>query len=185
MRNISKAAMTAAKIVEVLHWIGAICMAALLVCSLTAKDWLNGLLDSGVLEYNTGFFKTYGFEIGVSDGSGGLTMTAVAMFSVAGILLLSLMAMVFRNAYLIIKNSRGGTPFQEDNARMVKEIGIFYISMPIIGLTLSWISRLIIDVESAEISMDMGGFITGLLILCLTQVFSRGIKLEEDVEGLL
>ena len=107
-------------------------MAALLVCSLTAKDWLNGLLDSGVLEYNTGFFKTYGFEIGVSDGSGGLTMTAVAMFSVAGILLLSLMAMVFRNAYLIIKNSRGGTPFQEDNARMVKEIGIFYISMPII-----------------------------------------------------
>lgn len=68
---------------------------------------------------------------------------------------------------------------------MVKEIGIFYISLPIIGLILSWISRLIIGVESAEISMDMGGFITGLLILCLTQVFSRGIKLEEDIEGLL
>jgi len=36
-----------------------------------------------------------------------------------------------------------------------------------------------------EISVDLEGFVWGLLVLCLTQYFAHGAQLENEVEGLL
>lgn len=184
MKNVSKAAMIAAKILELLHWIGGIVMIGLLVCTFAAKDWLVNLIGSSILEGDT-MLKVYGFEIAGADGNGTVLMSAVTMFSIAGALILPLMAMILRNVYLIIKKSESGTPFQKDNLRMVKEIGIFYILIPLISLTLSYIARLFVGVDFTETSADFDGFITGIVVLCLTQVFARGIELEKDVDGLL
>ena len=95
------------------------------------------------------------------------------------------MAMVFRNLYLIIKKSEGTTPFQKDNVRMLREIGIFTIAIPVIGFVMSVIARLAIGYEVAEISNSMDGFIMGIIVLCLTQFFAHGVELENDVDGLL
>ena len=81
--------------------------------------------------------------------------------------------------------SKGATPFQHDITRMVREIGIFYISVPVIGLIMSVIARMVIGYETAEISMSLSGLISGILILCLSQVFSYGMELQKDVDGLL
>ena len=68
---------------------------------------------------------------------------------------------------------------------MMKEIGIFAIAVPVIGFIMSVIIRLVTGVESAEISLDLGGILLGIIVLSLTQFFVHGAALEEDVDGLL
>ncbi|MCI8497508.1 MAG: hypothetical protein HFE85_04585, partial [Clostridiales bacterium] len=97
----------------------------------------------------------------------------------------SLMAMVFRNLYLIVKKSEDTTPFQKDNIRMLKEIGIFSIAVPIVGLIMSIIIRLVLGVDTVETSVRLDGFVMGIIVLCLTQFFAHGAELEKDVDGLL
>ena len=86
---------------------------------------------------------------------------------------------------LIIKKSEGRTPFQPDNVRMFREIGIFSIAVPVVGLIMSIIARIVIGVEVAEISNSFEGFVIGIVVLCITQFFAHGIELEKDVDGLL
>ena len=112
-------------------------------------------------------------------------MTSFMLFGIGAVIILSVMAMVFRNLHLIFKRSENASPFQKDNIRMMKEIGIFAIAVPVIGLVMSSIVRLVTGVETAEISVNMGGIFMGIIILCLTQFFVHGAELEKDVDGLL
>ena len=105
--------------------------------------------------------------------------------ALAAVVLPSLMAMIFRNLYLIIKRSESSTVFQADNIRMLREIGIFAISIPLAGLALSIVCRLILGTDTVETRVRLYGFSMGLVILCLTQFFARGVELEQDVEGLV
>lgn len=191
MERLNKVALVVSKILEVFHWIGEAGMLAVLVCSLVAGDWLENILTDGVSENGT-MLSTYGFELMAVNADGTVNMKAVMLFSIGAIMILGLMAMVFRNIYLIIKTAKGGTwfangstPFQKDIVRMVREIGIFYIAVPVVGLAMSVISRLMLGAETAEISMSLEGFVTGLIILCLSQIFSYGMQLQRDVDGLL
>ena len=109
-----------------------------------------------------------------------------AVFNVNGaVLILALMAMIFRNLNLIIKKSEGTTPFQPDNVRMFREIGIFSIAVPVVGLIMSIITRLVLGAEAAEVSNNFSGLVIGIVVLCITQFFAHGIELEKDVDGLL
>lgn len=61
------------------------------------------------------------------------------------------MAMVFRNVYLIFRTAKGktwfakgDTPFQKDIVRMVREIGIFYLAVPIVSLLMSVVAVLVL-----------------------------------------
>ena len=62
---------------------------------------------------------------------------------------------------------------------------IFAISIPLAGLALSTVCRLILGTDTVETSVRLYGFSMGLVILCLTQFFARGVELEQDVEGLV
>ena len=66
-----------------------------------------------------------------------------------------------------------------------KYIGIFAIAVPVIGLVMSVITRLVIGVENVEISIDMASIFMGVIVLGLKQFFVHGASLEEDVDGLL
>ena len=112
-------------------------------------------------------------------------MTVLFLFGIGAIMILSFMAMVFRNINLIIKKSEDSTPFQADNIRMLKEIGIYAIAIPVISLIMSVVCRVILGVDAVETSVNVYGFSMGIIILCLTQFFVYGARLEKDVEGLL
>ncbi|MBQ3127939.1 MAG: DUF2975 domain-containing protein, partial [Clostridia bacterium] len=129
--------------------------------------------------------EVYGFEVNAPVVNGNTDMTSFMLFGIGAVIILAVMAMVFRNLHLIFKKSENGTPFQKDNIRMMKEIGIFAIAVPVIGLIMSIIVRLVTGVETAEISIDMGGIFMGIIVLCLTQYFVHGADLEKDVDGLL
>lgn len=77
------------------------------------------------------------------------------------------------------------TPFLPDNVRMFREVGIFSISLPIVGLIMSSIIGLAVGFDVAQVSVSTNGFIMGIIVLCLTQFFAHGVELEKDVDGLL
>lgn len=185
--TINKISVYIAKISEIVHWLGAILAIVFLVCAFTANDTLCKVLLSKNTE-----LSCYGFNISVFDSSGNFSVIAFAMYSIAAAIILSLFAMIFRNAYLILKTAdgktwfaKGSTPFQKDIVRMLREIGIFLIAVPVIGLVISIIARAVIGVDSSEISVRFDGVIIGLLILCLSNFFAYGSELQEDVDGLL
>ena len=191
MKKFNSFALVLSKILEVVHWMGCVGMAVLFIVSIAAKEQLSDFLSRGVSDYGAEL-STYGFSIVAADANGNIVPSSITVFSIGAIFILSLMAMVFRNAYLIFKTAKGKTwfakgetPFQKDITRMVKEIGIFYISIPIIGLVMSTIARLVVGAEVIEISVRGESIVTGILILCLSQVFAYGTQLQNDVDGLL
>lgn len=185
MKNINnKIAQIITKILEVVHWIAVGLMAAVIISLLIAPQWLGNLMDINSLMAEKEI-SAYGFEVTVINSNGELNVTAFILFAIGAIVIFSLMVMVFRNLYLIIKKSDGVTPFQKDNVRMLKEIGIFSISIPIIGLIMSIIIGLVTGIEIIETSVNFDGFIMGIIVFCLTEFFAYGVKLEEDMDGLL
>lgn len=173
------------KILEIFHWVGAAILAVAAVCSLALPSFVKYCVGITPIEGYGAPVEVYGFEMVLPVENGTANMTALFLFGIGGVLLLGLMAMIFRNLHLIMKNAETGTPFQKDNIRMMREIGIFSIAGPVVGLIMSIITRLVMGVDAVEISVNLEGFCMGIIVLCLTQFFVHGAQLEEDVEGLL
>lgn len=184
MRRLNKVVKIVMKVLEVSHWVAVALFAAVAVCSVAAPQFLSYFMDTDAL-LTEKEISVYGFEVLAVDSSGAVNRTVLLLFAIGACLLLSLMAMIFRNFYLILKKAEGGSPFQPDNIRMLKEIGIFSISVPVVGLILSIVTRLIAGADAVEISVNMDGIIMGILVLCITRFFAHGAELEKDVEGLL
>lgn len=191
MKGLSKATMIIAKVIEVVCWIGVAAMLVLLVWGLFTSP---ETLAAGTADVAAdGDVAALGFSVTVNGAeTAALTRGAVIVFSVFGAALVSLVAMVFRNVYLIIKTSRGetkfskgATPFQPDNIRMLRQIGIFTIAIPILELIVSILTRVIFGADYVEASVDMGHIFLGILVLWLTQVFAYGAELQGDSDGLI
>lgn len=183
MKNVVKATKYVAKIFEVLHWVAAGVMAVTAICVFAAPQWLTFVLDPGA--DRPGVTNVYGFETTLTDAAGNLSVKALFLAALGAVLLYALMAMIFRNIYLIIKRSESDSPFQKDNIRMVREIGIFSIAIPAIGLVMSIIIGIATGPDAVETSVNLSGFVTGIVVLSLTQFFAYGASLERDMDGLL
>lgn len=185
MKGIHKAATIVTKILEVFHWVGTALMAAATVCSLAAPQWVGYFVGIEARECCGAELAVYGFEVHAPVTAGNVDMTTFFLFGIGATVILALMAMVFRNLNLIFKKSENATPFQKDNIRMLKEIGIFSIAVPVVGFVMSSLTRLVIGVDAAEISVSQSGIFMGIIVLCLTRFFIHGAELEQDVDGLL
>ncbi len=185
MKDLNKLGKVITKILEVFHWVGAALMLAAAVCSVAAPGWVRYLVGFEAKDCCGADLEVYGFKVNAPVADGKVDMTSFLLFGIGAVIILAVMAMVFRNLYLIFKKSENTTPFQKDNIRMMREIGIFAITVPVIGLIMSVIVRLVTGVETTEISVDLGGIFMGIIVLCLTQFFVHGAELEKDVDGLL
>lgn len=183
--NIVKITKILTKIIEVFHWVGVVLMTLATVSALVAPEWIKYFVGIDAKECCGAELNVYGFEIIAPVKNGSFDMKIFFLFGIGAVIILSCMAMVFRNIHLIIKKSENSTPFQVDNIRMLKEIGIFSISIPLVGLMLSVVCRLIFGVDALETSVNVYGFSMGIIVLCLTQFFIHGVELEKDVDGLL
>lgn len=186
----SKAVCVISKILEISCLAVALLYAVFFVLNFALPSFTDKIVTFFASETD-GELNVNGFDIlALKDGV--ITRSAVAAFALAGVFSMLCKTMIFRNLYLIIKTaagktwfSKGETPFQKDISRMVKEIGIFYIMIPILETIISAIFRPIIGMETAEITVRMEGILTGLIIIVLSQIFVYGEKLENDVEGLV
>lgn len=169
------------KIVEVGHWVGAALMAAAAACSIFVPQWLGYFVGIDLTEDKVEL-SIYGWGVTVAVSDGNMDMTTFCLFALGAVIVFILMALVFRNLYLIIKKSEGATPFQAENVRRLERIGIFSISVPMVGICLG---ILLSGLNPLEVHSSGNGFFMGILVLCLTQVFAHGVELEKEVDGLL
>ena len=185
MSNIVKDAGNISRIAEIIHWGGVILMAAAVVCTFIAPEFAKIFLKITENEFGAFEFNIYGFEVTAPINNGGTEMRILFLFGISGAIIYALMAMIFRNINLMIRKSVDSTPFQNDNIRMMREIGIFSIAVPAFGLIMSFIFCLVFGFDNVEASVNLYGFFMGIIVLCLTEFFAYGVRLQEDVDGLL
>ena len=185
MKNTNKLGKVVTKILEIFHWVGAALMAAAAVCSVAAPNWVGLFVGCEAKECCGANLKIYGFEVNAPVTNGNVDTKSFLLFGIGAVIILAVMALVFRNLHLIFKKSENATPFHKDNICMMKRVGIFTIAVPVIGFIMSIIVRLVAGAETAEISVDFGGVFVGIIVLCLTQYFVHGAELQEDVDGLV
>ena len=173
------------KIFEVFHWIGTVGMAIAAIGIIFANNSVENFKSLVAEDFVNDDFSVYGFEISCPVVNGELNVAAFVIFCIAAALLMSVVALIFRNLHLIFKKAENSTPFTKDNVRMMREIGIFAIAIPFTGFIMSVIARFVCGVDFAEISVDMGGISMGIIVLCFSQFFAHGVELEHDVDGLL
>lgn len=189
MKALTKAATVFSKLFEIGHWIGAVGFVVGLVLFLLDPympgEWVFGMEPQEELE-------VLGFSLVATGPEAQVISPAVVIFLITGAVTLGLMAFVFRNVNLILRTtqgetkfSQGRTPFQKDNVRMVREIGIFFISITVVEFAMSALAVVLLGPETAEVSADMGSAVTGVLMLCLSQVFALGMEMQKDVDGLV
>lgn len=187
MNALNKIAKVGSKCIEILHWVGAGCGVVALIITFIAPESINSFIAANINE-----IQVYSYNSKVLLDNAAINWTAVRVFAIAVIISCTLMAMVGRNLFLIFttmegknKHIEGSGPFQSDVVRLVREIGIFYLAIPVLSLLLSFVARLLVGSEIVDTSVDIGGIITGVVILCLSQVFAYGVELQQEVDGLL
>ena len=144
------------------------------------------------MDVGNGEFAVSGYSVNVLSESGDLIAGAFVPALTAGIIVCGLTAMIFRNIYLIFKTtngktkfSKGTTPFQPENVRMLREIGIFAILIPAVEFICDVITKIIVGVDFVESSISITGIVLGIAVLCLSQFFVYGMELQRDSDGLL
>lgn len=183
-KGIQTAAKVMSKIIEIFFWIGAVIMAAAAVCSLVKPTWLKYLMSVDTIPSEQSL-RVCGFEMVLVGSAGQINYPALCMFSVVTVILFALVAFAFHQLSAVIKAAETGSPFQNDNIARLKQIGYACFALPVVGLVASIIARLLLGAETSDISIDLSYFAYGVMILCLTQYFIYGAKLEADTEGLL
>lgn len=184
MKNVLKATKIIAKILEIVHWFAAVSMALIAFCTFTTPQWRNLIvMDPGASQ--PWMSAVYGFEATLTDASGQLSLTALCLAAIGAAVIYGLVAMIFRNINLIMGRSEKGSPFQGYNIQMMREIGFFSIAIPVAGLVMSVIIRLVMGPGAARATMHPDSFVTGIIVLILTQFFVYGAQLAKELDGLL
>ncbi len=179
------------KIGEIFCWIGDAVMAVLLIVSLTNAQTISAFALNLVEPGITPSLNVLGCTIGTSSSDPAAGLMVVRFWTIAGVLGFGFFAMMFRNANLILRTiqgktkfAAGATPFQKPVVRMIREIGIFMIALPVSQIILQVIAFLMIPDCNVSVTFLIYVFL-GFLMICLSQCFEKGIQLEEETEGLI
>ncbi len=190
MKKLNRVIIVLSRIVEVFMWVGAGLSVIITGLSAAGKfDLLKYFTDAGS---GSPYLISGSFCLLGRNALGEPIRGAYVIFFLSLVITLALMAMCARNVHLIFKTSegltsfsKGKTPFQPDNIRMVREIGIFLIAIPVVQLIMSVIARIALGPDMVESSVGMQSIFVGLVVLALSRYFAYGMQLENDVDGLL
>ena len=190
MKKLDRAIIIISRIVEVFLWVG--CGLSIIITILFATGKLNLVRYFTSATPETPILTSYGFTLNTLDAAGKPMIGAFVLFFITLVITFALMALCARNVYLIFKTSqgltafsKGKTPFQEDNIRMVREIGVFLIAIPAVQLVMSFIATLALGLDAVESSVNLAGVFVGLVVLALSRYFAYGAQLQDDVDGLV
>lgn len=188
MKGRAKAGYVFIRVLEALHWLGAALCVFMAVSMAVAPDWFSSLLGyepEGELLHTQ--MVQYGFlgglnmvitgQTGFDTGLQALMMAGDAVTSVLG-------ALTFRRIGEIIRMCHVGTPFQKPVVDRVRQIGWLVMAVPLVTVTVSLLSY-VLCWPGYSFQVDVSGVITGVIVLALSRIFAYGVKLEDDMEGLL
>lgn len=190
MNKLNKATIIISRIMEVFCWVGSALSAAIIAVMAAGKiEWMRFLTDA---TNKSAELTTGGYTMRLGEGVTEYSNGAMILFFITVLITLILSAMIARNVCLIFKTtegmtsfSNGKTPFQKDNIRMVREIGIFLIAIPVVELIMSVLTKVICGYEMVETSVNLFSVWVGLVALALSGFFAYGMQLQEEVDGLV
>lgn len=179
-----KVALFLTRFEEVLCWVATVLMVVLvivwIICGALSDDtWIENLSSAGVA-LNLG-----GIDVTAANANGTVNYAAMLLCLVASVLIYGCMAMIFRNANLILQWAKVSSPFRTENIQRLKKISYYAIAIPAINLALFLVCWLLLGVSAVEYSGDTTWILVAVLIFCLTQFFTYGAQLEQDVDGLV
>ena len=190
MKKFNRVVIIVSRIVEVFMWVG--CGLSVVITALSAAGKFGALKYFTDAGQGSPYLVNGNFIVLGTNAAGEPSRGAYVIFFLTLVIVLALMAMIARNVYLIFKTSegrtrfsKGATPFQQDNVRMVREIGIFAIAIQVVELIMSVVARIALGPDAVEASLSMEGIFVGLVMLALSQYFAYGMELQSDVDGLL
>lgn len=173
-----KAGKILTKMIEIVCYAGvALCMAGM-IRAIVSPDTL-------ILQYQEGNVTIYGSEFDMADPEMKHPQALMIVMLLTGVASNVLMALTFRRGNGIIVKAIEGAPFQDCTVKWMKEIGYLSIALPVVGFVGSVIAYLVGGMPTSEVALNLDGFVMGILVLCLTQVFAHGAQLQQDVDGLL
>ena len=188
MKGKAKAGYIVVRLLETLHWLGAALCLFMAISMAVAPDWFSSLLGykpEGELLHTQ--MVQYGFMGGLNmvvTGQTGLDAELQALMMAGGAVTSVLGALTFRRIAEVIKACQTGTPFQKPVVRKVRQIGWLVIAVPLVTVAASLLAC-ILCWPSYSFQVDVSGIIMGVIVLALSRIFAYGVKLEDDVEGLL
>ena len=186
MKGKAKAGYVLARIAEVLMWAAAAAMALSFLIGIAAPDTAAELFGAGAGDRKLTMAMVPGAlgRMDILGPDGELVMRSYMLYTAAGTIELALTALIFRRIWQIIKLSWGSTPFQRPVVDKVKQIGWLFIASPLVTVAVSLVD-FVMSWPKLSIVVDVSGIVTGVIVLTLSQIFAYGVKLEDDVEGLL
>lgn len=176
-KNLIKFGKMASKTIEIISWIGVACLLFCIIAACAAPQWTEQHVLSGI--------TLNGVSVNVGESSGNVTLAAVLAMLFGAAVGEALIALLFGQMYKVLKSAEDGSPFRAENVRRVENIGWLAIALPVVGLITSVLVKLLGSPDAFEISVDLTSAVMGLLVLCLSQFFARGVELEQDVDGLV
>lgn len=174
--NILKIGKFASKILEIICWMGVAALLFCIVAGIVNTEWmtLNLLPDSSI--------SMNGVDMQLGENT---SLAAIIVVLVGGITGFVVMALLFRNLHKVLSTTDEGVCFRAENVAHIERIGWMSIAMPVIGFVTSVLAKLFGGPDALEISVDLTGVVMGILVLCLSQFFAHGAKLESDMDGLV
>lgn len=169
----------ATRIIEIVCWIGA---AVILICAIACLIDL-GWADRHMLADDGIIFN--GVTISTTDGSYRFALPALLTALLGGGVICAMMALMFRNLHLVLASAQNASPFQPANVKRIERIGWLAIAVPVINFLVTLLCKFLAGNKYVEVSFGLTDLIMGILVLCLSQFFAHGVKLENDVDGLV
>ena len=161
-----------------------ICYAGVTLCAVLAI-WTVVSPDTLIPMYQEGNVTIYGSDFDMTDPAMKNPQALMIVMLLTGVVSNVVMAQTFRKVNGIMIKAIEGAPFQPCTVKWMKQIGYMSIALPLIGFVGSVIAFLVGGMPSSEVMLNLDGFVMGILVLCLTQVFAHGAQLQQDVDGLL
>ncbi len=169
-----------ARILEILAFWAVIACFGATIFMVSGKEIVEREYDAGNLT-----FQASGFTANIFDESGHLLAGPLVSVMVAVMFCCILMGLIFRNIYRIFRNSNTDSPFSPANVKMVRDIGIYAILIPVVNILVSIIAVIVVGKDGFQASVSLMEVAFGLVVLCLSQFFAYGAQLEKDVDGLV
>lgn len=186
---LGRISMILAKLIEVSFWIAAVGLLVAFIMALFFPGQIaNGNLAS--LSQPQEELTVLGLSAGMISYDS--LAHALCFLCPFGCISASLYAMIFRNIYLILRKvnasdgrafSSDNSPFQPDIIRMVREIGIFSILIPLTTLIGQVILRLFLPESNGN--FDILQLVSGLAILYLSTIFQYGGHLQAEMDEVI
>ena len=186
MKKLNRAVIIISRIVEVFMWVGCgLSVVIALLAAFNKPDLIRFFTDATP---GTDLLFSGDFALRALNAAGQPVLATFVLFFLTIAITLALMGMCARNIHLIFKTSEGRTRLSRgktDNIRMVREIGVFIIAIPVVQFIMSIVARIVLGPDMVESSIGMQKIFVGLVVLALSQYFAYGLQLQNDVDGLL